>query len=207
MDLIQTYNFATQHMKSACRFAKKAESLENENQGQEYGPFFDEIRTFVSSTVIMSVCALEANVNEHFMQKNGILKSFGDLQKNSIFRKIEKLRILDKYQLGFVLNNMPELKFNAEPFESLQYLVTLRNYMVHYKSESDPDLEYSKKLEKNLRAKIEESPFTKNSPGFLTFRAMSYSCAKWSVNTVMKFCRYYSKELGLRDKFRSIEFL
>ncbi len=207
MELIQTYNFATQHMKNACMFARQAESVENENIGHEFGPFFEKIRTFVSSTVIMSVCALEANINEHLMQGKGILRNFSDDQKISIFRKIEKLSILDKYQLGLLLNNMDEFSFATEPFESLQYLIKFRNMMVHYKSESDPDLEYSKKLEKNLKSKIEESLFTNNSPNFLTFRAMSYSCAKWSVNTVLKFSQCYSDKLGIPDKFKSLELL
>ena len=207
MDLIQTYNFANQHMKSARMFAKQAESIENTNQGQEFGPFFEEIRTLVSSTVIMSVCALEANINEHLMQGKALSKNFSDDQKTSILGKIEKLSILDKYQLGLLLNNKDEFNFATEPFESLQYLIKFRNMMVHYKSESDPDLEYSKRLENKLKSKIRESSFTKNSPGFLTVRAMSYSCAKWGVNTVLKFSQYYSEELGLRDKFESIELL
>ncbi len=51
----------------------------------------------------MSVCALEANINEHFMQKNGILKNFDYDQRISIFRETEKFRILDKYQFGPLL--------------------------------------------------------------------------------------------------------
>ena len=207
MMLTQTYNFATQHMKSAYIFAQQAQLVEERNAGQEFGPFFEKIRTFVSSTIIMSVCALEANINEHFRQKKGILRDFSEDQRITIFRKIEKLPVLDKYQLGLLLNKRDEINFNTEPFESLQYLVLFRNMMVHFKSEYDSELEYSGRLEKKLRAKITQSPFTKTSPGFLTHRAMSFSCARWSANTVLQFSRDYCKRLGILDKFRSIELI
>jgi len=42
--------------------------------------------------------------------------------------------------------------------------------------------------------------------GFL-YRAMSYSCAKWAVNTALDFAKAYSKMLGVSDKFSSYKCL
>jgi hypothetical protein len=42
--------------------------------------------------------------------------------------------------------------------------------------------------------------------GFL-YRAMSYSCAKWAVNTALHFSMAYSKILDISDKFPRYECL
>jgi hypothetical protein len=202
-----TYNFASQHMKSARIFALQSKTLEEQHYGDEFGAFFEDVRSYVSSTIILSVCALEANINEQFYDRNGVLKEFTDTHRENIFNIIERQRILDKYQLGLLLNKRNPLLFDKEPFESIQYLIRFRDLMVHYKPESDLDFKYSKNLEKKLRTKIHVSPFPDSGAGYLTMKAMSYSCAKWAVNTVLEFSKEYSDLLQIQDKLSSITLL
>ncbi|MHC4326887.1 MAG: hypothetical protein ACYSWW_02045, partial [Planctomycetota bacterium] len=115
--------------------------------------------------------------------------------------------IIEKYQLGLLLNKKPLLKFDKEPFESFQYLIRFRNSLVHYNPESDQDFRSSRKLERSLRSKIEESSFTNRRDPFLTKRAMSYSCARWAVNTALTFSKEYCKILKIQDKFSNLKCL
>jgi len=201
-----TYNFARQHMKSAIQFAKQAGKIEADNSGKACGPFFEELRTYVSSAIILSVCALEATINEHLAASNGILKGYDADLRGELFALIEKKRVSlkEKYDLGLILNKKPKLGFDKEPFQSLKCLIALRNALVHYKPESDKDLKDSEELRKKLRSKIKDSPFVSKTDNFLTKRAMSYSCAKWAVNTALNFSREYSKILDIGDKFSNL---
>ena len=200
-DLMITFNFASQHMGTAIKFAKQAEKIENENHTEEKSNFFDEMRTYVSSTIIMSVCALEANINEHFLSNDGILKDYKPDDRGKILEIIDSYKISEKYQMGLILNKKPLLIFDKEPFESFQYLIKFRNSLVHYKPETDKDFKVSKQLEKNLKCKFDTNPHAKPNNSFLGYHAMSYSCAKWAVNTALLFCKAYSEMLGIYDKF------
>lgn len=206
-NMTMIYNFAHQHMQSAIKFTELAGEVERDNSGGKYGAVFGNIRTYVSSAIILSVCALEANINEHLVSSNGILKDkdYENSQKMLILQTIEQRGIKDKYLLGLALSKKPLLTFDKEPFESFQYLITFRNSLVHYGPESDQDLRASKKLGKNLRTKIEESPLTNKRDNFLTMRAMSHSCAKWAVKTALNFSDEYSRILKITNKFSSLK--
>lgn len=206
-DITVIYNFALQHMKTAIEFAKRAKKVEDDNSGKEYGKFFEEIRAYVSSAIIMSVCALEANINEHLVSSNGIFQHYSDDERAQIFNIIQYLSIIDKYQYGLITNKKPQLKFNKEPFESFKYLLSFRNSLVHYKPESDKDFSSSKNLEKKLKSKIQQNPLFPKGDSFITKRAMSYSCAKWAVNKSLNFAKKYSELLGIPDKFYHLKSL
>ena len=199
-----TYNFAYHHMRSAIEFAKLASSIEGENSGKGYGPFFEELRMYVSSAIILSVCALEANINEQLAGSGTILRGYANDLRAQFFNLIEHLSMQEKYQLGLIVNRKPPWEFNKEPFQSLKCLIALRNAFVHYKPESDNDLRYSKKLEARLAPKIKQRPFVRKTDNFLTKRAMSYSCAKWAVNTSLNFSSEYCRILDIKDRFSDL---
>jgi hypothetical protein len=56
----QVYNFAWQHLKAATTFRDHAAALENSNAALEFDAFFEDIRSYVSGT-IMSATALDQN--------------------------------------------------------------------------------------------------------------------------------------------------
>ncbi len=62
----QRSNFAVQHMLAAARFARLCYKVEAENAGSPFGPFYDEIISYVTATILSSVAGLEANINEIF---------------------------------------------------------------------------------------------------------------------------------------------
>lgn len=207
IDLMITFNFASQHMASAITFAKQAGKIESDNIAERQKTFFTEIRTYVSSAVILSVCALEANINEHFMSNDGILKDYKPDDRLSIFEAIDTPNVKAKYQRRLILNKKQPLQFDKEPFQSFQYLIKFRNALVHYKPETSKELKASRQLEKNLRYKFTTNPYFNQSDPFLGYQSMSYSCAKWAVNTALNFSRAYSEILGITDKFSSYKCL
>jgi hypothetical protein len=63
--------FASHHLQAAAMYAREVHRIEVEHTGEPYGSFFDEIIRYASSVIIMSLAALEANINEHI---DGIIR-------------------------------------------------------------------------------------------------------------------------------------
>jgi hypothetical protein len=206
-DVTMIYNFASQHMGTAIKFAQQAGKIECDNVTEKKDNYFTEMRTLVSSAIILTVCALEANINEYFATNDGVLKDYILDDRATILKIIDFKSIKDKYQLGLILNHKPPLQFDKEPFESFRYLLKFRNALVHYKPETSKDMKVSERLEKQLKNKFNENRNADKNAPFISNRAMSYDCIKWAVNTALDFSRAYSEMTGIANKFSSYECL
>jgi hypothetical protein len=60
-------NPSLHHMMAACHFASSTGDIERQHQGEELGPFYDEIVMHASSAIIIAVAYLESFINEVFL--------------------------------------------------------------------------------------------------------------------------------------------
>ena len=98
----QRTNFAVQHMIAAARFARLCYKVEDDNAGAPFGPFYDEIISYVTATILSTVASLEANINEIFADVLDNIIVFDGLDINiltEVWDLIEGKSILKKYQL------------------------------------------------------------------------------------------------------------
>ena len=170
--LRQRSNFAVQHMLAAARFSRRVGQIER--SGEPLGNFFNEIISFVSATILSSVAALEANINEYFAEPETNFPG----QNRQVFHKtwelIEQKPILDKYQWSLVLKGKAELNKGELVFQDADNVIRLRNLLVHFKPEwHDEQIEH-KKIESRLTGKFKPSPFIGTSGVFFPQKCMSY---------------------------------
>ena len=197
--------FALQHMKTAVLFHNKAKELEEkaeelkkkaielEKIGMGSQNFnFEEIRSFVSATVMFSTASLEALINEL------ILNNFEhDLKKHDLENKNKKIMdkgTLDRYQ--WVLGCLKKAaKINGEfiPHQDVNALFKFRNALTHFK----PNWKYPVDLIQLLDGKYELSPFADSESDFVTKKSMSADCSKWAVFTALVFLEKFDSHANL----------
>src|SRR5262245_10168915 len=60
-------NFAVNHLIAAALFARKTAEIERLHTGTDLNPFFDEIMSYVSASILCAVAGLETYINELFL--------------------------------------------------------------------------------------------------------------------------------------------
>lgn len=100
-------NFALQHLKTAILMHFQVSKLEAENLNQEFGAFFEDIRSYTSASIFASAAALEALINELFIGPSEKLRPlFKDFEKefwgeDGVGKKgVEGMSILFKFNHG-----------------------------------------------------------------------------------------------------------
>jgi len=198
------YNFAVQHMMAAARFARNCHQIEKDNAGQSFGPFFDEILSYVSASVLSAVAALEANINESFADiQDGItvVGGFNCQALQESWCEIEKLSILDKYNRFLELEKLDGLDASASQYQFAKILIGVRNALVHYKPEWHDEQKVHKKISQRLRGKFKFSPFVDVNAPIFPMRCMTYGFADWTVQSTLNFADWFSFTSGIPNRF------
>lgn len=153
-------NLAYQHLLAAASFARSAQALEAQNLDQPFGEFFSDIIGYVSGSVIMSVAALEAYINEVFVDYQIYFPDRDAVIFELLWEAIKKSdKTLDKYQTALKLNRVSLFEIGKNPYQDAKLLIGLRNELVHFKPEWDDDANEHIKLATKLESKIDFSPF------------------------------------------------
>jgi hypothetical protein len=198
-------DLAVQHMLAVARFARRVAEIESENSCQPLGNFFDEIISYTMATILSSVAAIEAHINETFVDADTHFPEVEKTLRNEIWNVVEQKEILEKYQWAMVLKGKPRLDRSSSAFQHAVSLIKLRNAIVHFKPEWYDEQKVHKKIEDRLKGKFRLSPFISSGP-FFPQKCMSHGCAAWSVNAALAFEDAFSKESGLPanfDQFKS----
>lgn len=202
--LRQRYNFAVQHLFAVARFARHCHRVERANEDQTFGPFFDEILSYAPASVLSSVAALEANINESFSDlQDGITKNdhidLGALQES--WEEIEALRILEKYDRYLQLTVHGSLDTSIKEYQFVKILIDVRNALVHFKPEWHAETKLHDKIGRRLRGKFELSPFVDENAPIFPMRCMTHGLAEWSVKSVLNFNNWFASTASIPDRF------
>jgi hypothetical protein len=198
-------NFAIQHLQAAKRAALSAYEVEQVRATAEFGSWFDEMLIWVPVSVVMAAAALEAHANELIQnilddastKCSGLLLT--DRKKLKNIKACKSGNTTDKYnQLAKLFNKKPEV--GRSPWQNAYYLVIFRNHFMHFKPSWDDDNIHNDDLVKWLRPKIPIIAAYKDKFLF-PYGYMTYGCAKWAVETVLKFSTDFTKLLGVKDTF------
>lgn len=126
---------------------------------------------------------------------------------SKIIKNISKAETLDKYQRVLKGFDKPLFVKGNEPYQSINNLRELRNAMVHYNPEEwGDDIEtskkpFSEKLEKSgLKSKIKTlNPFIEKTDNpFFPDKCFGYGCAKWAVQSSVRFIEEFSIRMELQ---------
>jgi len=200
----QRFNFAVQHLIAAARFARLCYTVEEANKGRPFGPFYDEIISYVTAAVFSSVAALEANINEVFADaQDGIITFDGFSPKllNEIWDLIEDKPILEKYQFALVLRGRERMSEGDRENQFAGTLIKVRNALVHFKPEWDHEQQEHDKIGTQLRCKFKLSPFVDENAPIFPMRCMTHGFADWAVQSSLDFANRFVQEAGLPNRF------
>jgi hypothetical protein len=204
-------NFAVQHMLAAARFARRVGEVEKEHAGEQFGPFFDEIISYVSATILSSAAGLEAYINELFIEaetyfpeyRRGASAELWDL----LWKRVERDNTLDKYQLALDLKKLDRFGKDKKSTIDVTYaaasaLIDVRNALMHFKPQWDDEEKLHRQLTNRLRnLGIPTSPFMPAGTQHFPTAFMSHATAKWAVTTSLQFTAAFSQRAGLENKF------
>lgn len=112
------------------------------------------------------------------------------------------LSLLSKFQVALVGAGHERIDEGAEPFQSANLLVDLRNVLVHFKPQwhwSDEDLKFVARLRSVVRPELENRQPIGN-PWFPN-KALGAGCAEWACKTSIGFARLWHDRMRLTSDF------
>lgn len=200
----QRYNFAVQHLLAAARFSRQCFNVETAHTNHAFGPFFDEVLSYVSGTILCSVAALEANINELFADiQDGIkvIDGFNTKLLENSWTDIEKLSILEKYGKFFELAKSEKLDKGGRAYQFVKILINVRNALIHYKPEWHAEKKEHYKISQQLKGKFILSAFVDESSPIFPMRCMTHHFAEWAVLSVLEFSDWFATSLNIPNRF------
>jgi len=198
-------SFVFQHLLSAVLFARKVRIIEQENAEQSFGEFFTEIRSYASASIMASAAAIEANINELFISHGGPLRGKIENFDKKFYGRygIESIPILKKYLKALKILN---IDYNLEEeaiYKDCNCLIILRNELIHFKPNWDLTPEDKRVELKNMGFRFMFSPFVGEGADLISMKCMGYGCAKWGVETAIKFIDKFSDVSKLSNRIET----
>lgn len=197
-------NFAVHHLRAATEAARRAYEVE-QNATEEFGSWFEEMILWVPVSVVMAGAALEAGANEVVQDildgftglslTDGRKALLTDLKKEQSGNAVFKYR-----QIALLFDKLPDKR--SIPWQDAALLVKFRNSFMHFKpSWSNDDIRVrDSDFIRDLKKKI--PLVTAYKSNFVSpFGFMTYGCARWAVQTVLKFSIDFTMLLDINDRF------
>lgn len=123
-------NLAVHHMMAAAYSARKVWELETVHAPEPFGDFFHEIMWNVTGTVFFAVAALEADVNEIFIDAEVNFPGHDRDVVNKMWELMEMNGILEKYDLALFLRTKRRVDKGVASWDNADGLIKLRNLLV-----------------------------------------------------------------------------
>ena len=193
-------NLAHIHLNSANLFIQSAFSIENKHKAQKNAPqeTIDSHMSYVASSIICSVAALEAKINQFLVDNKAQIDEIKIKKNSAIFKHYSSVfnpeaplinqllglsNALIKYNVIFYLFKgkfLPDKKL----FKGTNFAINVRNALIHFSPEWDNDLNLNKDLEakycKHFSNDFDLSQFYYKDEFFIPYRCLSASHAEWA---------------------------
>ncbi len=201
------HSFSRQHFSAAKHFAEAGESLEKSIRQPQHADRTKH-RAYVTGAVLSAVAALEASINELYLEANDQNKmALAGLSDPIIanlateWSNVEPYELLDKYQAALKTAGNPEFDRGSLPFQDVDSLVYLRNALVHYKPEWDNEAKVHAKLRSRLHSRFPLNPFAASSSLWFPHQCLGAGCARWAVESIEQFMADFCLRMGIPRRF------
>ncbi len=191
-------SLAPHHLFAAARLAKRIREVEQENQGDPFGAFYDEILHNALGVAMMTVASLESYANELYFEGSAIVPAQNQAFASEFQEIVDREPVLRKFSLILAIRSAKRLDMGCSEVQSVDALIKLRNAIIHFRPEWFGEQDEHAKLSKRLHNRFLASPFLPNEPLFPNAWA-SASFANWALRSTMQFLRYFYAEAGLKD--------
>lgn len=180
-------------------FSREVKSLEIANAGKPFGDFWESIQANAIATILTSVAALEAYLNELFVDHD---KTFPDVRIDvmaKLWELYEQKSILDKLAFALLLRQGSPFDKSTSPYQDVNALIKLRNALTHYKPEWSNEQVAHAKVSKALEGKIVKSAYFLNESLFP--RAwVSHGTTYWAIQSVITLINDFEQRASLPSK-------
>jgi len=208
--------FSKQHHWAARYFSEEADRIENSNMKlSEKKLDARKHRAYVTGAILSAVAALEASINELYLEaqdrNKNTLSGLNDSELSALVNKwttvkcsnkrFERLFILDKYQEALKSVNKKEFKTGEYPYQDAASLIYLRNALVHYKPEWDDEANVHSTIKARLKGKFRLNTFSDMNSLWFPHQCLGAGCAKWSVDVIELFMSEFCKVIGIPNRF------
>lgn len=210
-------HFSASHLDAANQFALAARELEVSGDKKSER----QHRSFVLGAIGSAVAFLEAEINQLFLLAAGRTVDFqvpGLSASDALALSAawdacsNNLPMLAKYELALAVCRAKAFDKGRNPYQDVVAVTKLRNAVIHYcvPFREVPSGETS--LEKLLKGKFSENPYTekhKDLPNFFFFpsRCFSYGCARWATKSARSFADEFYRKLGSKPYYQWCEYL
>jgi hypothetical protein len=192
---------------SASFFAAESRKMENLDDATEDDK--QRHRAFVLGAVTCSALSLEAYINEFYIDctegSSNLPEKFrGDSVLQSHWIVLEQVRekTLVKFEAAVTRCAGKPYDKSRAPYQDAVLLIDLRNFIVHYKSERDTELNKHAKLERQLTGKFPECSMYAANALWFPHRCLSAGCAEWSVKTAEALVDDFRSQTGYTRSVR-----
>lgn len=222
-----SHKLSFSHIKAAAHFAKLSYEIEDKyDDSQDSSELFEKHRSYVIGSIITTVSYVEATINELFtdvadgVYSNGLdhnvialmarmwkleIKPPNKTKVAKIYSPLDDLKpsVLQKFQIALTLAGKDLFDTGKAPYQDVDYLILLRNALIHYKPEwIGTGEKYKDTLSEKLRKKLESriqtiNPMTREGSLFFPHQCLGYGCAKWAVESSVKFTNEFFSRIGL----------
>lgn len=203
------HNFSRQHFSAAKFFTEECKALED-SLSDPSETEKSKLRAYVTGAVFSAVAALEASINELYLEaKDNNLNTLAGLSNSDILAltsdwdttDVESREILEKYQNGLSTIDKPVFDKGGPPFQDVDSLVKLRNVLVHYKPEWDDEAREHGKLKSRLIGKFPLNPFALDSSLWFPHQCLAAGCSRWAIESTEKFMTEFCLRMGIPNRF------
>ena len=206
VDMARVANFTDYHITSAKLALSSAIKIEDDQTRQ----LSENYIPLCASSIISSTAALESNINEILYNKKNFINSSQYQQKAKLFIKHDFLKyewletdksiwaqlkrkpaILPKYDIvAFLLTG--DFPIHNSLTQDIEYLVRLRNALVHFTPEREDELEIHQKINTSRKNRFTLSPLYEDGHIIFPHRIICTDCAKWCNNTAVTFIEQFN---------------
>jgi hypothetical protein len=198
-------NLAVPHFISACLFSKQVMALERENQGKEFGAFWEDILANASASVLLTVAALESYANELFADHETNFPGIRTDVLIKLWESYELKPVLDKYDLALLLRQTSLLNRGNAPTQDVNLLIRLRNALTHFKPEWFDEQQDHAKLSSQLNGRFLPSSFFSASESVFPRRWATHGCTAWAIKSAINFIETFEVQAGLPKRLEQFK--
>lgn len=213
MSIIRKEHLSNRLLATARYMAELAGKHERTNDTADE-KFFNELFSYVSSSIFSSVCSAESFINEIITDiLEGETSSIEHIEKtkynilNDYWVKRNMFdSILDKYETTLLILNNKKLIKEKNPYQDMNLLNKLRNELVHYKPKwqyinNEENLNPYKKILNGLQGKFNvNGKFNKDKYSEFPYQIICSGCSTWAYKSAAEFINYFWINSGMQLK-------
>jgi hypothetical protein len=203
-DANRLHRFSVQHLEAARYFSRRAVEVESRSNVGEIDK--SEHRAYVTGALVFSTAFLESSINEFYL--DAVLRDVSYLSGlechlNYLTERwphIERSSVLDKYDDALRICAAEKFEKAARTHQDAAALIKLRNALMHYKPESEDNLDVHDDLRVRLKDRFKPNPLVAHDSLWFPHLCLGSECGQWGVRTAEEFMTEFCRKLKVRNR-------